>query len=113
MVREALGEETLSMPDINGPSNPHHTPHSMRLKMNALAPTNSPPDDGFNRQSTSGRTSGTYLKWTDALGWLDGDGLKPPSPLLAWKMMEFAGRWKDRQLLKEPLSKLEELNAGV
>jgi hypothetical protein len=69
-------------------------------------------DDGFN-SSNSNRATAAYLKWTDTLGWHDRDGCKPPSPLLVWKMAEFAGSWQDRQLLKEPLSKLEQLNAAV
>ena len=81
--------------------------------MSTLTPSNpSSGDDGFS-SSTANRATAAYLKWTDALGWHDRDGCKPPSPLLVWKMTEFAGSWLDRQLLKEPLSKLEQLNAAV
>jgi hypothetical protein len=82
--------------------------------MTALTPITPPPsdDDGFHHSSTSDR-GGKFLKWTDAIGWVDNDGNKPPSPLMAWKLREFTGQWKDHQLLREPISRLEELNAAI
>jgi hypothetical protein len=86
-----------------------------------LAPQ-SPSDDGAARgearfdeilKSSTLDRGGKYLKWNDAIGWADNDGNKPPSPLMAWKLREFSGQWKDRQLLREPISKLEELNTAI
>jgi hypothetical protein len=73
-------------------------------------------DDGFNRSSVSGRPISSFLKWTDTLGWLDRDGLKPPELLLAWKLRDFLRRWKDNQpadIIIKPLPDPEELNAKI
>lgn len=85
--------------------------------MNDLTPVKPPDDDdGFRRSSTSGRSTATYLKWTDTLSWMDRDGLTPPSPLLVFKLDDLLRRWKDSlptDIVDKPLPDSEKLNAAI
>jgi hypothetical protein len=74
-------------------------------------------DDGFHSSPGSGRLlKGSYLKWTDTGGWIDRDGITPPSPLLAVAIDEALQRWKDNQadvIRDKPLPDPEELNSTI
>src|SRR5262245_32339212 len=84
---------------------------------NDLTPPKHPDDnDGFNRCSTSGRSIATYLKWTDSQGWLDRDGLRPPTPMLVLKLDDFLRRWQNNlpeDIRDKPLPDVEQLNDSI
>jgi hypothetical protein len=84
--------------------------------MTELTPVEPPDEDDGFRRSTSGRAVGTYLKWTDTLGWVDRDGLAPPALLLVGKLNDFLRRWKDGQptdIDDKPLPDPEQLNSAI
>jgi hypothetical protein len=79
----------------------------------------SEPDDGFDStfNSRSGDINkGTLLKWTDAGGWIDRDGLTPPPGLLVLGVDTALQMWKEnhpKHIRDKPLPDPEELNAAI
>ncbi len=76
--------------------------------MNSIAKT----DD------STGRLAGAFLKWTDAAGWVDRDGLPPPKPLIGVGTTTFAGNWSKNDaggavFTRAPLEELDQRNAVV
>jgi hypothetical protein len=84
---------------------------------NDLTPREPEADDGFSGSLSSGLfRSNNYLRWTDANGWSDRDGLKPPSPLLVFAIDEALQKWKDNKqeiIRDKPLPDPEQLNAAI
>jgi len=80
-------------------------------------PAGSQADDGFSVSSRSHRVGrGSFLKWNDKQGWIDRDGVAPPSPLLVVGVNEILRRWKDgvaEDIVEKPLPDPDELNAAI
>jgi hypothetical protein len=82
--------------------------------------TRDPDDDGFGGSINSAGgdriNRGTFLKWSDSLGWMDKDGLPLPPGLLVPAIDTALQRWKDNksQVIRDkPLPDPEELNAAI
>ena len=72
-------------------------------------------DDGFSSGSSSGRGH-DFLRWNAEVQWIDRDGCKAPSPLLAVKAEELLRMWKDGRptdITVKPLPDPAELNAAI
>ncbi len=72
-------------------------------------------DDGFSSGSSSGRGH-DFLRWNAEDQWIDRDGCKAPSPLLAVKAEELLRMWKDDRpidITVKPLPDPAELNAAI
>jgi hypothetical protein len=73
-------------------------------------------NDGFSGSlSSSLFRSNNYLRW-DTKGWIDRDGLKPPSPLVVLAVDEALQKWKDNKpetIHDKPLPDPEQLNAAI
>src|SRR5262245_5386314 len=73
-------------------------------------------DDGFSGSFSSRRHTSNYLRWTDARGWEDRDGLKPPEVMLVGFVAEGIQRWEDKVpklITDKPLPDPDELNAAI
>src|SRR5262245_16658074 len=63
-------------------------------------------DDGFaDEQPTSSSSRRSYLRWTEQLHWVDGDGVPPPSPMLVHGVNESVRRWRTVDGIKKPEDK--------
>jgi hypothetical protein len=78
---------------------------------------NHDPEAGSGFSLTKGRLlRGSFLKWADATGWLDRDGLKPPSPMLVLATDDALQKWKDNKaevIRDKPLPNPDDLNAAI
>jgi hypothetical protein len=84
-----------------------------------LMPHESEPtgDDGFAGSLNEHLfRSNNFLRWTDAAGWMDRDGLPPPSPMLVLAVDTGLQRWIDNrpELTRDkPLPDPDELNTKI
>jgi hypothetical protein len=75
-----------------------------------------PEDDGFDGSLSSLFGSSNYLRWTDAAGWVDRDGLPPPQPMLVLAVDDGLQRWKDNRqeiIRDKPLPDPAVLNGSI
>jgi hypothetical protein len=76
-------------------------------------------DDGYSGSLTSGRLiKGLLLRWNEAAGWIDRDGMKPPEIMVAIAISEAVQCWKGKKpveppITAKPLPDINDLNASV